>query len=123
MEWHEQGCPYVTKHYRTGSMQQLQRRWMDQGAEPTAHLLDTEGRVGRLYGALTALHMVVIDPSGRIVYAGAIDDKPTTLAEDLAGATNYVERALTDAQAGRSISPSSTEPYGCSIHYSATQGR
>ena len=24
LEWHEKGCPYVTKHYRTGHMQRLQ---------------------------------------------------------------------------------------------------
>ena len=153
LEWHEKGCPYVTKHYRSGHMQRLQKEWTDQGvtwlmvtssaegnhsyltpdesrtyladvkAAPTAHLLDVDGRIGRQYGVLTALHMVVIDPTGRVVYNGAIDDKPTTRVEDLAGARNYVQQALTEARAGRPVTPASTEPYGCSVHYSATQGR
>lgn len=150
LEWHEKGCPYVTKHYKSGSMQRLQQDWMARGvawllitssaegahsyltpeesrkylaavkASPTAHLLDATGTIGRQYGVLTALHMVVIDPAGRVVYAGAIDDKPTTRVEDLATATNYVERALTEARAGRVFGPAQTEPYGCSIHYAAT---
>ena len=150
LEWHEKGCPYLTKHYKSGRMQRLQREWMDRrvawllitssaegahsyltsdesrkylaelNASPTAHLLDVTGTVGRQYGVLTALHMVVIDPAGRVVYAGAIDDKPTTRMEDLATASNYVERALTEARAGRAVKPAHTEPYGCSIHYAAT---
>ena len=138
LEWHEKGCPYVSKHYRSGTMQKLQRNWMDQGvawlmitssaegshsyltpqesraylaelkAAPTAHLLDIDGRIGRQYGVLTALHMVVIDPSGKVVYNGAIDDKPTTRAEDLNGATNYVQLALRNALAGRPMSPATT---------------
>ena len=153
LEWHEKGCPYVTKHYRSGSMQRLQRQWTDQGvawlmitssaegshsyltpeesraylvdlkAAPTAHLLDVDGKVGRQYGVLTALHMVVIDPAGKVVYNGAIDDKPTTRAEDLTSATNYVQQALTNASARRPASPATTQAYGCSIHYSASQGK
>ena len=153
LEWHEKGCPYVTKHYRSGHMQGLQKQWTDQGvnwlmitssaegnhsyltpsesrayiaelkAAPTAHLLDVDGKIGRAYGVLTALHMVVIDPTGKVVYNGAIDDKPTTRVEDLAGARNYVQRALTEARAGRQVTPAATTPYGCSVHYSATQGK
>ena len=153
LEWHEKGCPYVTKHYRTGHMQRLQKQWTDRGvawlmitssaegnhsyltqdesrayltglkASHTAHLLDVAGTIGRQYGVLTALHMVVIDPAGTVVYNGAIDDKPTTRVEDLATATNYVQQALTDARAGRPVIPATTEPYGCSVHYSAAQGK
>ena len=153
LEWHEKGCPYVTKHYRRGNMQRLQIEWTGRDvawlmitsaaegspsyltaeesraylreikAFPTAHLLDVDGSVGRQYGVVTALHLVVIDPTGRVVYNGAIDDKPTTRVEDLIGATNYVQRALTEAGAGRPVTASMTEPYGCSVHYSATRGR
>lgn len=151
LEWHEKGCPYVTKHYRTGHMQGLQREWMDRGvvwllltssaegfhsyltseesrsylaqlkATPTAMLLDTPGTVSRLYGVTTALHMVIIDPTGRVVYNGGIDNKPTTQVADLAVATNYVSNALTEALAGKPISTTTSEPYGCPIHYAAGQ--
>jgi hypothetical protein len=86
-------------------------------AAPTAHLLDASGRVGRQYGVTTALHMVVVAPDGNVIYNGAIDDKPTTSAADLATARNYVSEALTAALAGRAVETSSTTPYGCSVHY------
>jgi peroxiredoxin len=149
LEWHEKGCPYVAKHYRSGHMQKLQQDWMRRGvvwlllsssaegshsyltpdesraylgelkATPTAMLLDTDGRAGRLYGSLTALHMVVIDPAGKVAYNGAIDDKPTTQAADLTTAKNYVEQALSEVTAGRPVSVPATVPYGCSIHYAS----
>jgi len=34
--------------------------------------------------------MFVVDPEGALIYAGAIDDKPSTKAEDIKTATNYV---------------------------------
>jgi hypothetical protein len=69
------------------------------------------------------LFLVVIDPAGKVVYNGAIDDQPTTRADDLAAATNYVQRALTEAPAGRAVTPATTAPYGCSVHYAATPGK
>jgi hypothetical protein len=27
LEWHNNGCPYVGKHYRSGNMQWLQKEW------------------------------------------------------------------------------------------------
>lgn len=144
-----EGCPYVTKHYRTGHMQRLQRKWIDRGvawllltssaegfhsyltpeesraylselkATPTAMLLDTPGIVSRLYGVTTALHMVIVDPSGTVVYNGGIDDKATTQVSDLSVAKNYVEQALTEALAARTVSTPTSEPYGCPIHYAS----
>ena len=31
LEWHNGGCPYVRKHYGSGNMQALQKKWTDQG--------------------------------------------------------------------------------------------
>jgi hypothetical protein len=42
-------------------------------AVPTAALLDPDGKVGRLYNAKTTPDMFVIDPQGKLIYAGAID--------------------------------------------------
>ena len=69
-------------------------------AAPTAALLDAKGEVGRLYGARTTPHMFVIDKAGALIYDGAIDDRPTTDAADVAGATNYVANALQQAVGG-----------------------
>jgi hypothetical protein len=60
--------------------------------EPTAVLLDPDGRVGRIYGAKTTPHMFVIDAKGRLVCAGGFDDKPSTDRADVATAKNCVGR-------------------------------
>jgi hypothetical protein len=61
--------------------------------------------------------MFVIDADGRVVYNGAIDDRPTTDLADLEGATNYVVPAIAAAQAGQPADPATTQPYGCSVKY------
>jgi peroxiredoxin len=86
-------------------------------AHPTAAILDPSGEIGRLYGAKTTPHMFVIDPEGKLIYAGAIDNKPTTKTADVKDATNYVSAALTDAMAGHPVQMASTRPYGCSVKY------
>lgn len=150
LEWHNEGCPYVVKHYDTGNMQKLQQKatgdgviWLtiissapgQQGhqtadsantyfarheAAPTAVLLDPTGTIGRAYDAKTTPHMYIIDPEGRLVYNGAIDDKPTTDTADVPGATNYVANALAEALAGKAITTAATKPYGCSVKYATS---
>ena len=150
LEWTNEGCPYVQKHYGAGAMQALQREatadsvvWLTivssspgtQGfvegeaarafkakhqAAYTHLLLDPTGEVGKLYDAKTTPDMRVIDPQGRIVFEGGIDDRPTNKPEDLAGATNFVRAALTDMEAGRPVQTVFAQPYGCSIKYPET---
>jgi hypothetical protein len=147
LEWANQGCPFDRKHYLSGSMESLQREWTAKGvvwlsvissapgqqgyvtpaeeklylqkmhAAPTAAILDPSGTIGRMYGAKTTPHMFVIDPSGRVIYQGAIDDKPTPDPEDLKVAHNYVTAALEEAMAGKAVAVPSTRPYGCSVKY------
>ena len=147
LEWHNLGCPYTRKHYATGNMQTLQKEWTAKGvvwftvissafgqqgyvtpkeensfmaqmhAEPTAALLDPVGEIGHLYSAKTTPQMIVIDPSGNVIYDGAIDDRPTTDPQDIHGARNYVSEALTEAMAGQPVVTPFTRPYGCAIKY------
>ena len=147
LEWHNNGCPYVQKHYNGGNMQKLQKEWTakgvvwltvissaagkqgyvtapeanayakDKGATPTAILLDPSGEVGHAYDAKTSPHMFIVDPNGVLIYNGAIDDKPTADLADLAGAKNYVSQALGEALAGKPVSEPTTRPYGCSVKY------
>ena len=149
LEWTNEGCPYVKKHY-TGAMQALQRDatadgvvWLTiissapgtqgfvEGAEARAWkakhkaafthlLLDPTGEVGKRYDAKTTPDMRIIDPQGRLIYVGGIDDKPTNKVEDLAGATNFVRAALADAKAGRPVQTAFAQPYGCAIKYPET---
>jgi hypothetical protein len=147
LEWTNDGCPFVGKHYDSGNMQALQRKYTASGvvwltiassapgeqgyvrpveakadlarwrASPSEFLLDPEGVVGRLYDARATPHMVVIDRTGRLAYMGAIDDKPSTRLADVQTAHNYVAAALDALAAGRPVAITSTRAYGCSIKY------
>ncbi|MEP7280976.1 MAG: thioredoxin family protein [Rubrivivax sp.] len=93
-------------------------RWMQQqGGAPTATLMDEDGSVGRAYGARTTPHLFVVDPRGTLVYAGAIDDRPSANPADIAGATNHVKTALAQSLAGQPVAPATTRAYGCSVKY------
>jgi hypothetical protein len=52
-------------------------------AAATATLMDSEGKVGRAYGARTTPHLYIVDPAGTLVYAGAIDSKPRANPADI----------------------------------------
>ncbi len=147
LEWHNQECPYTKKHYASGNMQNLQKEWTAKGvvwftvissapgmqgfmtpaqensylvqvhAAPTAVLMDADGSIGHLFDARTTPQMVVINPEGKIIYEGAVDDKPTAEAQDIRGANNYVSDALSAAMAGKPIATLFTRPYGCAVKY------
>ncbi|ALL12037.1 redoxin domain-containing protein [Caulobacter henricii] len=147
LEWVNEGCPYVKKHY-SGNMQGLQqaatadgvvwlsivssapgkqghfadgkaaRTWMTaRGAKPTTLLLDPDGVVATAYKAKTTPHMFVIDKAGTVVYEGAIDDIPSNKVEDLPRAKNLVAAALADVKAGRKVATPYVQPYGCAVKY------
>jgi len=80
-------------------------------------LFDPEGSVGHAYGAKTTPHMFVINDKGVIVYAGAIDDNPSSDAADAATAKNFVRAAYDEASAGKPVSTAATAPYGCGVKY------
>ena len=147
LEWNNPGCPFVQKHYGSGNMQNTQAAaakdgvvWLTinsgapgkqgymsgaeakafvarSGAHPAAYLLDPRGTVGRAYGARTTPHMYVVDARGTLVYAGAIDDRPTANPADIEGARNHVLAALSELEAGRAVSVATSRPYGCSVKY------
>jgi len=87
------------------------------GAAPTAALLDPTGTIGQSFDAKTTPQMIIINPQGVIIYDGAIDNRPTDDAKDIAGATNYVNLALGQALAGKPVETAATRPYGCSVKY------
>ncbi len=150
LEWTNHECPYVRKHYGAGNMQSLQREatgagvvWLtvassargkqgfvegleankltdDRKAKPTAVLLDAAGTIGKAYGATATPHMFVIAPDGILAYAGAIDDKPSSNQGDIPKARNYVRDALAAVAAGKSMTPSQTRSYGCSVKYTGS---
>jgi hypothetical protein len=58
-----------------------------------------------------------LDPQGKLVYEGAIDDQPTPDPASLADAKNYVSAALEASMAGRPVETAVTRSYGCSVKY------
>jgi len=149
MEWLNPGCPFVRRHYESGNMPATQKSatargvvWLSvnstskeagdykapaelaawqqsEHAAPTATLMDADGKIGRAYGARTTPHLYIVDPQGKLIYAGAIDSKPTANPADIATATNYVNQALGEALAGKPLSKATSQPYGCSVKYSS----
>lgn len=147
LEWMDFRCPYVGKHYGSGNMQTLQKTYTDKnvvwlsvysvspdhrkyvspermaarnrelGGNQKAMLMDPTGQVGKAYGATNTPHMYVIDPEGRLIYRGGIDDKPTTDESDVEGATNYVRAALEASMNGEEVEVQKAPPYGCPIWY------
>ena len=65
-------------HQDYQSPAQLTKALAEAGAAPTRFVMDEPGKVGLAYGAKVTPHMYVIDPSGKVVYNGAIDDKRST---------------------------------------------
>ena len=147
LEWTNHNCPYVVKHYSSGNMQKIQAQatgkgviWLrihssakgkqgyvtgeqaneiakEQGSNATFQLLDSSGKIGRLYDAKTTPNMFVIDKEGKLAYAGAIDSDSNFRPESIKGATNYVMEAINALNAGKKIKVSNTKPYGCGIKY------
>jgi hypothetical protein len=87
------------------------------GATPTAYFRDSDGKVGKLYGAKTTPHIFIINAEGNLVYQGAIDDKRGFSVADTLAATNHVRATLAALKAGQPVSPASTPPYGCGVKY------
>jgi hypothetical protein len=149
LEWTNPECPFVRKFYGSDTMQNLQKQetakgvvWLriNSGAPghdgyqtaaelqsyitanhvaATASLLDPSGKVGHLYGARNTPQMFVITPKGTLVYAGGIDNKPSTDPADISSATNYVTAALNESMAGKPVTTPTAPPYGCSVKYAS----
>jgi peroxiredoxin len=147
LEWFNPDCPFVKKHYGSGNMQKLQQEFTGKGVvwltidssapgaegnltpdqadqkmkewkgNSTAFLLDNDGKVGQTYGAKNTPHMFVINPDGKLIYEGAIDNKPTPNPSDIATSTNYVKVALDESMSGKPVTNANTRPYGCSVKY------
>lgn len=147
LEWLNHGCPFVRKHYDSGNMQGLQKKYVDkdvlwysvissapgkqghvdaEGAKKEREkykssasdvLLDPDGKVGKLYGAKVTPHLFVVDKEGKLAYQGALDDRPDTEKTSVPGAKNYVAQALDEVLAAKPVSVPLTKAYGCGVKY------
>lgn len=144
LEWFNPDCPFVKHaHSKEGPLATQPKRATDggvvwlainssaagkqgSGVERNAKaakeyamtypiLVDTDGKVGKLYGAKTTPHMYVIDKDGTLRYVGALDNAP--LGKSEGGSTvNYVDQAIKGVTSGK-VDRSQTEAYGCSVKY------
>jgi peroxiredoxin len=147
LEWFNPGCPFVKASHTVGSLVDTAKRrmkdgvvWLGvnsgaagkQGADIKMNaqavktwsivnpiLRDGTGRVGKAYGATNTPNMFVIDKTGTVVYAGAIDNSRDGEGKSPAGGklVNYVDAALDDLAAGRPVQTAVTRPYGCTVKY------
>jgi peroxiredoxin len=147
LEWTNHGCPFVRKHYDSGNMQALQKKYSQKGiiwlsiissaegkqgyVKPeealsdkkkfnslaTDVLLDPKGVTGMMYEAKTTPHMFIINKEGKLVYQGAIDSINSTDSHDVKNAENYIEKALDSILGNKPIKVAKTKSYGCSVKY------
>ena len=139
LEWTNYDCPFVQKHYASGNLQMLQKKWGEKGVvwfsvrsgnansgelaemakalkiHSKALLLDDKGKTAEAYRARTTPHIFIVDPKGKLAYSGAVDDQPTPDPATIKGARNYVSEALEAILAGKPIQVSATRPYGCGV--------
>ncbi|RYG36262.1 redoxin domain-containing protein [bacterium] len=147
LEWVNYGCPFVKKHYTSGTMQALQKSatdrkvvWLqicssapgtqgyleaedalkankERKVASTAYLFDGDGKVGKLYAAKTTPQMFVIDGEGVLRYQGAIDDKASADLDSLKEAKPLTALAIDAVLAGKEPEVAASQPYGCGVKY------
>jgi peroxiredoxin len=144
LEWTSPVCEFTAQQYDSGNMQALQAYaaehkvvWLSidtaapgkpgyltaaaavnltraRGATITSFLFDPTGEIGQRYGAKSTPSIYVIDPSGILVYQGAVSEQTRG---DPRKAQNYVRPALDEVLSGKTVSLASTRQYGCPVEY------
>ena len=138
LEWFQPSCPYCDAGYKEGgncrtSSDKLTKDgvvWLLVNSNNAEHpdskpetnkeffkahgvthnvLLDTDGKVGRAYGAKTTPHCMVIDAKGSLAYRGAIDN---AMEKDAKEKVNYVETAVRELKADKPVTTKETRSYG-----------
>ena len=138
LEWFQPTCPYCVKGYEEGgNCRATSEKLAKDGVvyllvnsssanDPNAKLednveffksrklshtvlMDTDGRVGRAYGAKSTPHCMVIDAKGTLAYRGAIDN---AMEKDAKEKVNYVEAAVRELKADKKVTQTETKSYG-----------
>ena len=145
LEWTNFECIFVKKFYRSYKMTDLQEDFTERGViwlticssapgregyyeggvlndileeiegYQTAYLLDETGEVAEKYDVQATPQAYIIDPEGVLIYAGGMDDKPSTIPLHTKTATNFVEEVLNAVLSGNDPPFSETKTYGCGI--------
>ena len=139
LEWSNSGCPVCQRHAKAKTAAHTMEAFKDKDVQwinidstgdqkvddlkkfvkdnglTAPYLMDPTGATGKTYGAKTTPHMFVIDQKGNLAYAGAIDDDNDGSKGEKA--KNYVKEAVDSLLKGSAVATSTTEPYGCKVHY------
>ncbi|MBL8803364.1 MAG: redoxin domain-containing protein [Planctomycetes bacterium] len=74
---------------------------------------DHGNKVADMFNAQSTPHCFVIDPKGKLVYAGGLDDDPKGEKGD--ATAQYVRDAVEATLAGKEVKVATSKHYGCSI--------
>jgi peroxiredoxin len=142
LEWFNYECPFCRYNYeKTTVVNDLVNKFRDKNVvllaiNSTGHetiakdkefaeqykvnhpiLDDSNGVVGKAYGAKTTPHTFIIDTKGNIAYSGAFDNAPLGKTPEGEQYVNYIDKALGEFTTGKAVSIAETKPYGCSVKY------
>jgi len=138
LEWFQPSCPYCVEGYKEdGNCRTTSEKltkdgvvWLLVNSNNAGHpdskieankkffesrklshgvLMDTDGKVGRAYGAKTTPHCMVIDAKGILAYRGAIDN---AMDKDAKEKVNFVEAAVSELKADKKVTQTETKSYG-----------
>ncbi len=138
LEWFQPSCPYCDAGYKEGgncrtTSEKLTKDgvvWLLVNSNNADHpdskietnkeffkehktthtvLMDTDGKVGRAYGAKSTPHCMVIDVKGNLAYRGAIDN---AMEKDAKEPVNFVESVVKDLKADKPVTQKETRSYG-----------
>jgi peroxiredoxin len=137
LEWLNQDCPWSAKgmpvcnelaskyapqgvvwlgiestHFRTPEQNET---YIKDNKLPYPILMDTDGKIGRLYGAKTTPHVFIIE-KGKLVYAGGLHNDQAG-SKPKAEFRNYVDEGLAALLAGKAVPVAETTSWGCPVKY------
>jgi peroxiredoxin len=110
-DWQREGIALLTLASNADESEDDLRTAADEAGLGFPILLDKGNVIADRLDAVTTPHVYVIDPAGRLVYRGAVDDRqfrkePTAY---------YLDEALASLRAGRMPARPETPPRGCTI--------
>ncbi len=138
LEWLNPNCPHTIRYYERGRMQSMAQKyagsqviWLGINSTPDDTqdknsafaqkyglkypiLDDSAGTVSKQYQAKSTPHIFIIDSQGVIAYNGAFDnDIPGRRQKKTV--TSYVDQALSDLVAAKSVQVPFTQPFGTPV--------
>lgn len=94
------------------SIEEMKAHASEKGYENVTYVADKDSELANAFGGKTTPHVFLFNKNWELVYEGAIDDNYKSAEE---AQQHYLENALKNLEAGKTIAPSNTKALGCSI--------